>query len=58
LRSCNRCHNSITADSLGFEGEFPDYHLNSEIDFCVDCSMDFKKLVDKFCNVEIKNDED
>jgi hypothetical protein len=58
MRICNKCQKSVTPDTLGFQGKFPDYHFNSEIELCNDCTLGFKKIFDNFCELEIKNNEE
>ena len=51
MRSCNHCNSPVTQDNLGFEGEFVDW--NYELDLCIECTMQFKKIVDVFCGTNI-----
>jgi len=51
MRACNKCQKPITQDEIGFEGEFPDW--NYELDLCIDCVVNFKGLVDEYCNTVI-----
>lgn len=58
MRICNKCQKSVTPNTLGFQGKFPDYHFNSEIELCNDCTLGFKEIFDRFCGVKINREEE
>lgn len=50
MRACNRCKNDVAGDYLAFEGTFIDW--NYDLDLCEFCAMEFKNIVDAYCNTK------
>lgn len=51
MRACNKCKSDVAGDMIGFEGEFVDWGY--DLDLCVDCSIEFKNIVDAYCSTKI-----
>jgi len=54
---CDKCRTLLTPDAIGFKGEFIDFYLLGEIEFCKDCCMEFKILLEKFLEIRIEEAE-